>query len=735
MNVSKKINFLTPLLCSALVVGFSSPSLAVPKNILISLDGATPWILNPYLSDPSFANKGVDLLKKAGYTATQNITCSPSLTAACHISISTGSNTNNTDIPANTYHLVRSPFTSNISGFGGPIGGYDADNPDPKESPNPTATPIWQPLRAAGKTVVAATFPGADGVDVKVPGLTNSQIIQPGSQRTVDYTVPYGTFNGPATEGFALTSNDFSAATATVLNQLAAAGITSTSPVKVASLGSSFTVGANTFNIQAAAIGTTTAGSYDSLVFFDSTQGIIAPSTVSLPATGSVIVKASDQKSSPFYLGTNSTGGEVGTAFYLSNLAPDLSTVHVARYSGNFIPTNVNVASSVTDINTHVGTWANEPDFRITQGSAPGFNNFTEQETEAIYMDQVKTFVKYQTNLALRSIDQNPDADLVLTYIQQPDGSEHQFLITDPRQATDPKNPNSIGAGQDQAKITRYLDYIKQSYLAANNAVQSIIDKVGVDSNGKPNSNIIVVSDHGFEPFHTAVTLNNYLVAQGFDLNKVRAVTSGAAANIYINLQGRETNGTVSQSEYLTLKDQVVTALNAFVDTNPNYTNGAASVNIFDKIYSRPVTSMDLNKPGFGLQTNDNIGQDFGDVLALLTVGYNFDGRQNPVVTRLGDTSSNVLSVPSFYGAHGYDPTIPNLSAIFYAAGPDIGTGTLAQVKNIDIAPTINSLLGVPSASTVNGRVLNIQATPEPGTVAALGLVGLGALTLRRRKG
>ena len=80
---------------------------------------------------------------------------------------------------------------------------------------------------------------------------------------------------------------------------------------------------------------------------------------------------------------------------------------------------------------------------------------------------------------------------------------------------------------------------------------------------------------------------------------------------------------------------------------------------IFDKIYRRPVS--DSNDSSFGLETNEFIGQDSGDVFALMKLGYNFDGTQNPVVQRLGDASSNspFFSVPNFYGAHGYDPTLP----------------------------------------------------------------------------
>jgi predicted AlkP superfamily pyrophosphatase or phosphodiesterase len=89
--------------------------------------------------------------------------------------------------------------------------------------------------------------------------------------------------------------------------------------------------------------------------------------------------------------------------------------------------------------------------------------------------------------------------------------------------------------------------------------------------------------------------------------------------------------------------------------------------------------------------------------------GYNFDGTQNPVVLRQGDSASAtpVLSVPNFYGAHGYDSRLPEMSAVFLAAGPDIRPGiTLPVVRNIDVAPTVFSILGVEPGPMVEGRAI-----------------------------
>lgn len=220
------------------------------------------------------------------------------------------------------------------------------------------------------------------------------------------------------------------------------------------------------------------------------------------------------------------------------------------------------------------------------------------------------------------------------------------------------------------------------------------------------------MSDHGFATFHTAVTLLPILTGAGIDTSKVKIVTSGPAANIYINLQGREQNGVASRYEYLDLQQKIVKALTNFVDVNPRYTQGAPSVPLFDKVYARP-NPWSMDDATFGRRVSDVVGQDSGDIFALLTLGYNFDGRQNPAVTRLGDTSSSILSLPNFYGAHGYDPSRPEMSAVFYAAGPNIAKAApLSLVSNTDVAPTIMRILGVPPAATVDGKLLQLGPAP-----------------------
>ncbi len=708
-----------------------------PKVVLISLDGATNSIIQQYLKNGGVLDptKGLGLLINKGVYATGNQTVTPSLTAPGHIAIATGSTAVNNDINGNSFSLIANPFTTTTSGFAAPIGGYTYQSGiDPAESNTPTANPIWLGLEQAGKSVVAATFPGADGVNIKS---ASGIILDKAADRTVDYTVPFGAFGGPfftggsGGRGFSLTAADFTVDSTQAVTGLKALNKKFYGTVKVANL-ETLTPTALTgnsssgYNLQVAAIDTTDDNTinYDTLVVFDANVGIKGAS--SLPATGSAFIKVSDGKSSPFYF--DGSTNKVGTAFFGSTLAPDLSKVNLARYSAYYIPRpaeSPGVIANVDDINNNIGSWAPQADFRFPERLNTGLANFTDAELEAIYEDQVKTFVDYQTKVAVRAIQQNPNADLVMTYIEQPDGSEHQFLLTDPRQATDFTNPNSIGAGQDLAKVARYKSYIDTAYKTADAAVQKIIDTVGTDANGNPKSDVIVVSDHGFAPFHTAVNLNNLLKNAGFDSNQVRAVTSGPSTNIYINLKGREPNGTVDPKDYDALQQKIIDTLKGLVDTNPNYvSSGATSTQIFDKVYNRTVTVPNPTANDIINARGDFIGQDTGDVFALLKEGYNFDGTQATPVIRKGDATitSPVLSVPNFYGAHGYDPTLPDMQAIFAAAGPDIANKDLGRVNNIDVAPTIDKILGVQPARTVDGKALDIIAT-QP-ALAKLNFIG-----------
>lgn len=677
------------------------------RAVLISLDGAKPDFIQKFIKEGVLPRDGgLAWLSNHGAIALQNVTASPSLTAVSHIEIATGSTAVHNDIPSNTFQAIVAPISSSISGFGAPIGGYRLSPLGPTSQP--TAVPLWVQLRQQGKKVITATWPGSDGADISI----NNTVVQPAQPtRVTDYTVPFGAFGGIGARGFSLSQTDFAPDPA-IAAALQVAGHFSFSPVlatptaietlSCASAPTATCTSAATFDvkyaIRVAALDTTNDNTvnYDTLVFFDTTGGITA-GPFHAPSTGPAYAKVGSPNAPFFFEGS---GAKVGAAYFVSALAPDLSVVRFARYGANFIPRNAAVLADVDDINNNIGFWRPQADFRIPERLSPGFTNFPDTEIEAMYEDMVKTFVRYQANIAEHAIRKHRDADLVMVYIEQPDGSEHQFLLTDSRQGTNSTDPNSIGDNQDPAKVARYASYIRFAYQTADEAVKQIIDAAGRDSN------IFVVSDHGFAPFHTSVSMTNILRNAGIDTSKVAIRTSGPAVNIYVNLQNREQGGTVDPATYNALVTQIADAVKNAVDPNPRFNFSLKSGRIFTVVETRPLHCED----GTGLCTSKTIGQDFGDVFALMAPGYNFDGIQNPGVARLGDAPFNAaattLSMPNFYGAHGHDPELTAMSATFIAAGPQIRPKTtISRMRNVDVAPTIMRLLGV-KPHHVDGEVL-----------------------------
>lgn len=61
---------------------------------------------------------------------------------------------------------------------------------------------------------------------------------------------------------------------------------------------------------------------------------------------------------------------------------------------------------------------------------------------------------------------------------------------------------------------------------------------------------------------------------------------------------------------------------------------------------------------------------------------------------------------PATGGAHGYDNAAPDMAALFIASGPAIratGTGTLPAFDNVDVAPLLRDLLGLPRGKALDG--------------------------------
>jgi len=85
----------------------------------------------------------------------------------------------------------------------------------------------------------------------------------------------------------------------------------------------------------------------------------------------------------------------------------------------------------------------------------------------------------------------------------------------------------------------------------------------------------------------------------------------------------------------------------------------------------------------------------FGDLVALAPPGT--------AISRAGLMGR--LRASFMAGGHGYRPDDPSMGAIFLALGRGVTPGSnLGQVRALDVAPTVLTLLGLPVPDSMEGR-------------------------------
>jgi len=86
------------------------------------------------------------------------------------------------------------------------------------------------------------------------------------------------------------------------------------------------------------------------------------------------------------------------------------------------------------------------------------------------------------------------------------------------------------------------------------------------------------------------------------------------------------------------------------------------------------------------------------------------------------DAPATVLSAGALNGMHGYRPTLPGMATGFIAAGPGIRRGLeLPVVRQIDVAPTLAVLMGLPLEQAVGLPIQGLFETKDTGLGNVLG--------------
>lgn len=283
--------------------------------------------------------------------------------------------------------------------------------------------------------------------------------------------------------------------------------------------------------------------------------------------------------------------------------------------------------------------------------------------------------------------------DFSMVFFLDTDGVSHYFW-----KYMDPEHRNY--------KPGQYGSSIRQVYEKVDSAVGELLAIAGDETD------VYMVSDHGFGPLNRVVFLNNWLASKGFlrfndrswfsrvmssaigllpvlgrkaraggrsiDWTRTRAFFSGTVGNIYLNMQGREPQGVVEPAACERLCADITAGLMDLVDPESG-----------ERIVERVYTKTDLF-------SSDTTGET-PDLHVAFKRGYGVVGEEI-ALHRIKDTGEIIADSYNWSGCH--EP-----EGILIARGRHLRSGHRAEgVRLIDIAPTLLYNYGLPIPEDMDGK-------------------------------
>ncbi len=316
-----------------------------------------------------------------------------------------------------------------------------------------------------------------------------------------------------------------------------------------------------------------------------------------------------------------------------------------------------------------------------------------EEIDEQVFLEQIRLLTAERKAVLLEELARD-DYDFYFAMFGETDRVQHLMF-----RLIDPENPM-----YDAALAEKYGSAILDAYKAMDDIVGEVMQR-HVDER----THLLVVSDHGFTSFRRQMAINTWLIEEGYlvprrggtdpktllrrlprsqqdqlrfmDPARSRAFALGLG-KIYINLQGREANGIVPQSEYEALCEEIKQKLLALRDPQ----DGAQVVNKVwrhHELYTGPHADKDADlylgfAPYYRISWSTTVGGFSAEVLE------DNDNKWS------GDHASN-------------DPDV--VPGILVSNRP-LAEGQTPAI--VDMTPTILGLFGV-DAGGLDGRVLQFQ--------------------------
>jgi 2',3'-cyclic-nucleotide 2'-phosphodiesterase (5'-nucleotidase family)/predicted AlkP superfamily pyrophosphatase or phosphodiesterase len=306
--------------------------------------------------------------------------------------------------------------------------------------------------------------------------------------------------------------------------------------------------------------------------------------------------------------------------------------------------------------------------------------------------------------------DLGVEPDLLLLGNPTTDEFQHQFLaLTVPTDMDGDPNPYYDDATNDNVpdgRLNVRRGYIRTAYHEADATLG-----LGLQLMGRRDTTVFASSDHGFAPQWYAVNAGKILADAGItgaeNISNCRApaapVTAkacwaGGTAQIHINLAGRDPGGVVPADQYTAVRNQIVAAFEGLTDP----ANPGKQV-VLDVLLKEELLDVD--------GSNSLHPSRSGDVTVVLRPPYQFDAA----------TAGQRIAFSQFFGQHGYLPDLVdlrhsvNMHATFVAAGPGIQKSwwQVRGVRQVDVAPTLAYLMGIPAPANASGNIL-VGITTKP---------------------
>ena len=325
--------------------------------------------------------------------------------------------------------------------------------------------------------------------------------------------------------------------------------------------------------------------------------------------------------------------------------------------------------------------------------------------------------------------------DLLLVGMPTTDEFQHQFLglvsPTVPGGGPNPAFDDVDLNGVPDGRVAEREEFIKTAYKESDETLALARSLMSKDPT------TFVSSDHGFAPQFLAIDASQPLVelgllsrpqtancrpAAGETIGKAKVCWAGGAAQIYLNVAGRDPAGGGFTQVPATDVAATVAAIEAkylgLVDPNDWTHDGQPEGwKLIDRVFTKAEARHIPNGPG--TTTDMAHPTRTGDVIAFAFPPYQYDAQ----------TPGTLVAPSHFFGQHGYVPDVQdfnaniNMRATFLAGGKGIAKGRVTA-SSIDLAPTLAYLLGIPEPQSSQGRVL-LEIVKGGKSVKPISIVGL----------